>query len=152
MIDVNEILPNLFIGSNPRSFADIIGLRREFRITAVLNVQTDEEMARNFINRHGLESHYCQADIEVREVPVRDFDPGDLRLHLPECVKVLDELLHRGHTVYVHCNMGVNRSPSIVIAYLHWVEGWDLEKATAHVLRYRSCEPYVNVIRLAVAL
>ena len=58
-------------------------------------------------------------------------------------------MLRQGHTVYVHCNMGINRSPSIVIAYLHWVQGWDLEKATDHVLKCRSCDPYVDAIGLA---
>ena len=62
---------------------------------------------------------------------------------------MLDELLSQGHIVYVHCNMGVNRSPSIVIAYLHWVVGWDLEKATDHVMECRSCDPYLDSIGLA---
>jgi hypothetical protein len=33
--------------------------------------------------------------------------------------------------------------------YLHWILGWDLKKATDHVLKCRSCEPYVEAIRLA---
>ena len=57
--------------------------------------------------------------------------------------------MRQGHIVYVHCNMGVNRSPSIVIAYLHWVVGWDLEKATDHVMKCRSCDPYLDAIELA---
>ena len=65
------------------------------------------------------------------------------------CVELLDELLDLGHVVYLHCNMAVNRSPTIVIAYLHWVQGWTLEKATAHVMKCRSCDPYVEAIRLA---
>ena len=80
---------------------------------------------------------------------MRDFDPDDLRRQLPKCVEVLDELLRQGHTVYVHCNMGINRSPSIVIAYLHWVQGWDLEKAADNVMECRSCDPYVDAIGLA---
>ena len=61
----------------------------------------------------------------------------------------LDELLREGHAVYVHCNMGINRSPSIVIAYLHWGLGWDLKKAAEHVMACRSCDPYLDVIALA---
>ena len=101
------------------------------------------------VNWYRLDAHYEQAGVEIHRVPVRDFDRDDLRRQLSECVEVLDKLLSQGHTVYVHCNMGVNRSPTIVIAYLHWVLGWDLEKATAYVTRYRSCDPYVETIRLA---
>ena len=115
----------------------------------MLNVQTDEDLAYWGVNWYRMEPYYRSIVIEVRRVPVRDFDPDDLRRNLPHCIQVLETLLHEGHTVYVHCNMGVNRSPSIAIAYLHWVQGWDLEKATDHVLECRSCDPYVDVIRLA---
>jgi len=148
-MDVSQILPNLFVGSFPENPEDIDGLRQEFGITAVLNVQTDEDMAHHGIIWHRLELHYRSVGIDVRRVPVRDFDPDDLRRKLPMCVELLDELLDLGHVVYLHCNMAVNRSPSIVIAYLHWVQGWTLEKATAHVMKCRSCDPYVEAIRLA---
>jgi hypothetical protein len=148
-VDVSQILPNLFVGSYPASPADIDRLRREFGVTAVLNVQTDDDMHYWGVPWRRLEAHYRKAGIEVRRVPVRDFDPDDLRRKLPQCVDALDQLLEVGRTVYVHCNMGMNRSPSIVIAYLHWVLGRDLEQATAHVLKCRSCDPYIEAIRLA---
>ena len=148
MMDVSQILSNLFVGSFPKSPEDIDRLHRE-GITAVLNAQTDDDMDDWGVNWDRLESYYREVGIDVRRAPVRDFDPDDLRRQLPACVDVLDELLRGGRTVYVHCNMGVNRSPSIVIAYLHWVLGWDLEKATDHVMKCRSCDPYVDVIELA---
>jgi len=149
MMDVSKILPDLFVGSYPGSAEDIDCLKRDFGITAVLNVQTDEDMAFRGLNWDDLESHYRATGIEVRRVPVRDFDPEDLRQKLPRCVEVLDELLHQGRIVYVHCNMGINRSPTIVIACLHWAQGWDLEKAADHVMERHSCDPYVDAIGLA---
>ena len=62
---------------------------------------------------------------------------------------LVDGLMKDGHTVYVHCNAGMNRSPSTVIAYLHWIEGQALEEAVRHVTRCRSCSPYVDAIMLA---
>jgi protein-tyrosine phosphatase len=96
-----------------------------------------------------LETHYRKLKIEVRRIPVQDFDPDDLRRHLPQCVEALDALLKQGHNVYVHCSMGVNRSPSIVIAYLTWIKGLSLGEAYELVTTIRSCDPYVDVIRLA---
>ncbi|SRR5208282_5760960 len=148
-MDVSQILPNLCVGSFPKSPEDIDRLKKDFGITAVLNVQTDDDMAYWGVNWHRLVSYYRESGIEVRRVQVEDFNPGDLRRQLPECVEVLDELLRQGHMVYVHCNMGINRSPSIVIAYLQWIQGLDLDKATVHVLQCRSCDPYVDVIELA---
>ena len=145
-MDVSQILPNLFVGSYPKSTDDIDRLKRDFAVTAVLNVQTDEDMAYWGVNWYRLEPYYRDAGIEIRRVPVRDFDADDLRRNLPKCVDALGALLRQGGTVYVHCNMGINRSPSVVIAYLHWSLEWDLESAVDHVLKCRSCDPYVDTI------
>lgn len=112
-------------------------------------MQSDDDLAYLGLDWNRMEACYCQSGIEVRRVPVWDFDRQDLRKQLPQCVAVLDELLREGRTVFVHCNMGINRSPSTIIAYLCWIQGWDLEDALDHVLRCRSCEPYVEVIQLA---
>ena len=52
-----------------------------------------------------------------------------------------------GHTVYVHCNAGINRSPSTVVAYLHWIEGMGLDEALDYVISQRPCDPYRDVIQ-----
>ncbi len=147
-MDVSKILANLFVGSFPTGPKDIDILRRE-GVTAVLNVQTDEDMANWGVHWKRMESYYREVGVEVRRVPVRDFDKDDLRRQLPKCVEALDELLQQGRVVYAHCNMGINRSPSIVIAYLHWILGWDLERAADHVMKCRSCDPYLDAIGLA---
>jgi protein-tyrosine phosphatase len=148
-MDPSQILPKLLIGSFPADAEDIERLRRDFGITAVLSVQTDDDLAYSDVDWPQLEARYRKSGIETRRIPVRDFDQDDLRERLPECVAALDELLRAGHTVYVHCNMGVNRSPTIAIAYLHWVLGWNLDKAVQYVTSRRGCEPYVEAIRQA---
>ncbi len=147
-MDYSKILPRLYLGSCPGSTADVDALRR-IGITAIVSLQTEEDLEYWGIDGDRLAAHYRKLGIEVRRVPVRDFSPEDLRRELPRCVDVLDELLRSGHTVYVHCNAGVNRSPSVVIAYLHWIEQWDLEQALAHVRACRDCDPYLEAIQLA---
>jgi protein-tyrosine phosphatase len=146
-MDVSRILPNLFVGPAPKSSRDIIYLKQDCEISAILNVQTDEDIAHWGLTRDSLESYYQKVGIEFQRVPVQDFDPEDLQRKLPQCVEVLDHLLHQGHKVYVHCSMGINRSPTVVIAYLHWIQGWRLEDAFAHVTKCRSCDPCIEAIR-----
>ena len=148
-MDVSTILPELLLGPAPRSSRDIDGLKRDYGVSAVLNVQTDDDMSYWGLDRPYFETHYRQLGIELRRVPVRDFDAGELRRKLPLCVEALDALLKQGHKVYLHCTMGVNRSPSVAIAYLAWTKGWDLDEAVDYVMRIRSCDPYVEAIRLA---
>ncbi|MCE5266487.1 MAG: dual specificity protein phosphatase family protein [Planctomycetaceae bacterium] len=147
-MNLSQILPNLIVGSCPIAPEDIDRLKRD-GVTAVLNVQTDDDMAYWGLDWPGLERHYREVGIDVRRVPVQDFDRQDLRERLPECVEALRELLAAGHKVYVHCNMAVNRSPTVVIAYLHWVLGWSLTKAADYVMRLRPSDPYLDAIQLA---
>jgi atypical dual specificity phosphatase len=148
-MDYSKILPRLYCGSCPESTGDIDALRSEIGVTAVLSLQTEEDLNYWEINWNRLAAHYQKLGIDIRRVPVQDFSPDDLRRKLPRCVDVLNELLHSGRTVYVHCNAGVNRSPSVVIAYLHWIEGWALEQALVHVRACRDCDPYMEAIQLA---
>lgn len=145
----DQILPQLLIGPCPQSTWDIDILNEDYKVTAVLSMQTEDDLVNREINWDDMERHYREKSIEVRRVPVRDFDPEDLRKNLPACVAVLEELLGAGYTVYIHCNAGMNRSPSAAIAYLHWIEGQDLDKAVDYVSRCHFCDPYVEAIRLA---
>jgi protein tyrosine phosphatase (PTP) superfamily phosphohydrolase (DUF442 family) len=144
----NAISATLYVGTCPMEAGDVDALAR-LGVTAVLNVQTDEDLTFWGICWEDLEAQYRDWSITVRRVPVRDFDPDALRCGLPDCVRALDELIRAGHTVYVHCSAGINRSPSTVIAYLHWIAGWELSDAVAHVMNCRACDPYVEAIEAA---
>ncbi len=148
-MDVDHILPQLFVGACPCDPADVDSLATKFGVTAVLNLQTDEDFASWGIDWHEMEKAYRRRGVELRRVPVQDFNPEELRQKLPACVQALDGLLRAGHTAYVHCNAGVNRSPSAVVAYLHWVWGLGLDEAVAYVTKRHPSDPYVEAIRLA---
>jgi len=122
VMNLDRILPNVYVGSCPLDADDVDRLKWQLGVTAVLNVQTDEDMAYWNIDWSFMEELYRQQEIRCRRVPVQDFSPENLRALLPDCVEALRTLLDEGHTVYVHCSAGMNRSPSTVIAYLHWIE------------------------------
>ncbi len=148
-MDLDQILPQLFVGSCPSDPAEIDLLKTHFGVTAVLNLQTEADFAYWGIDWRELEPVYRRLGIQIRRVPVEDFNREDLRQRLPACVQALGELLRSGHTVYVHCSGGVNRSPSTVVAYLHWVQGMGFDEAVNYVKGRRACDPYVEAIRLA---
>jgi len=149
-MNYDQILPDIYVGGCPCTPADIEWLQQETGITAVLNVQTDEDFNSCGIDWTKMEAQYQKAGIMIRRVPVRDFDQENFRVQLPVCVEALDALLQAGGPVYVHCTAGVNRSPSIVISYLIWIQGWDFDRAIDHVMDHRWCDPYIEVIRLAM--
>jgi len=148
-MDLDAIDFNLFLGWCPDDSEDVERLRKEYGITAVLNVQTDDDLTDWGIDWDGMQRAYEEAGIVLRREPVTDFDPEALRQRLPDCVRALAELLDENHTVYVHCSAGINRSPTTVVAYFHRCRGWDLDRAVRHVLMRRSCDPLIQAILTA---
>jgi len=145
-MDLDQIEPNLFVGSCPRDADDVERLRSDHGVTAVLNVQTDEDMDIWGIDWHQMQRVYEGTGIVVRHEPVRDYDMEALRQRLPACVRTLEELCNEGHIVYIHCTAGINRSPTTVIAYLHRCQNWELGDAMNHVLQCRVCKPFLQPI------
>jgi protein-tyrosine phosphatase len=143
---LSQILPHLFVGSCPTNADDINHLKVDYGITAILNLQTDHDFDYCDLDWSRIESRCQDLGIEVRRIPVRDFDGVDLRKKLSQCVQALDELLRTDHIVYTHCNVGAGRSPSVAIAYLVWRQGWNLDEAIEHVTRCWSCPPNIEAI------
>jgi len=140
------VLPNLFIGPDPR-LEEEFELLRSLKITAIVSLQTDDDVRQGGLDRAQAAAE--RAGFFFCSMPVTDFDRLELRRKLPECVAKLDDLLTAGHTVYIHCTAGVNRSPTVAVAYLHWRLGWPLKKAVAHLESVRNCCPDVESIRSA---
>lgn len=140
----HRVLPNLALGSSPKFGEDFQELK-SLKITAILSLQTDEDRGYG-----GIEEEKTAADkagLTFSSVPIEDFNRTELQTRLPVGVAALDRLLGQGHTVYVHCTAGVNRSPTVVAAYLHWRLGVDLLQALTHLHVCRDCLPDADAIR-----
>ncbi len=145
----DAVLPEVLVGSYPETVEDIETLWEEHLVTAVLNLQTDEDLQRLECDWPCLEQTYRRLAIEIHRRPVRDFDSDDLGRRLPDCVEMLRNLLDLGHVVYVHCTAGLGRSANVVIAYLHWIQGLPLEEAVRTVTDAHSCLPNEEAIQTA---
>jgi len=136
----------LFVGPSPWDEEDFEHLRSQ-GITVILSLQTVED-----VGERGLEAEASTAKaakLRFRNAPVADFDSDDLCRQLPACVTKLKHLMDDGQTVYLHCTAGVNRSPTVAVAYLHWCLGWPLEQALTRMQEARECCPLPDVIRRA---
>jgi protein-tyrosine phosphatase len=148
-MDYAQILPGLFVGSHPQTIDDIDSLQRDLAITAVLNLQTDEDMAAVNLNWQHLQAHYETSAVNLFRVPMKE-EQVELREKLFQCVDTLERLLAADHTVYLHCTAGIGRSPTVTIGYLHCCLGWELDAAIRHVKQVRRCSPHLEALRLAI--
>ena len=146
MIDYTQILPNLYVGTCPGGVEDIQELKDLCRVTAVLNLQTEEDLQERGIEWAAMEAIYKKFGMMIHRVPMRDFDHDHQREHLAGAVKVLADLLASGHVTYLHCNAGAGRSPLVAMAYLYWFRKMNREKAIKHVRRRRYCAPYEDLL------
>ena len=82
------------------------------KISALLNCAEEHDTSREGFA-------YCK-------IPLVDFQPIDPQ-YIPKAVSWLKEVIG-DHTVLVHCNAGIGRSPSIVVCYLYEI-GFGFEEA-----------------------
>jgi len=141
-----QITPQIFVGPCPFDPDDFHFMKTK-SVTAILSLLTEEDALQ--LDMTNENSYAASADLAFRNVPVSDFDDLDLKRKLPACVEALDDLLQQGHTVYIHCTAGVNRSPTVVAAYLHWRLQWPLSQALERLQERRRCYPRGDLIEMA---
>jgi protein-tyrosine phosphatase len=142
----DRVIPHLFLGAAPLSDDDFQQLKA-LNVTAILSLQTEEDGQEGAIESE--RSAAVEAGISFTNLPVTDFDRLELRWKLPKCVATVGRILAAGDTLYLHCTAGVNRSPTVVVAYLHKCLQWSLEEALEYIRGYRNCCPDEDVIRRA---
>ena len=143
--EISQILPVLFVGEYPR-VEDIAWLRQEFGISAIISLQDAEDLAVKGLSLPALVTECRSYQIEFHRIPVADFDCDSLDLALPSALEVLHTLTTGGHAVFLHCNAGCNRAPTVAIAYLHVHRNLTLHEARDFVKERRPCGPYMEVL------
>jgi protein-tyrosine phosphatase len=142
---VTEVLDCLLIGEYPR-VEDVAWLKQSFGITAVHSLQDDYDLSHHGLDIDDLRSAYHHHEIKLVRTPISDGSADDARRHLKAALHDLRALVKSGQRVYLHCNAGLNRAPTVAIAFLRSHEGMSLDEAAAHVKRRRACGPFMTVL------
>jgi predicted protein tyrosine phosphatase len=142
---VSEILPELLIGEYPRD-RDVEWLRDTYQVTAVHNLQDDHDLSAHALDIRNLARVYTEYGITLVRTPIPDGSADAMREHLARALGDLHALIDSRERVYLHCNGGVNRAPTLAIGYLRAHRGMSLDEAMAHVKKRRACGPFMTVL------
>jgi len=152
---LNTIAPDriedgLFLGPQPLSPEDFDALRA-LAVTDVVTLMPEREALSFGIHPAVAFRVAMAAGIAVHRCAIEDFSHKALVTGLPAALDVLKRLRARGRSVYVHCQAGRNRSPTLVAAYVAASRQVTAEAAAAEVcvLHPPSC-PDVDAVRAVV--
>lgn len=151
--DVSEILPALWIGRALHAPEETERLKSELGVTAVVSLETDRDLEAVGLTWSKIRERYRALGIEAERVEIEGDWPAAVIEVMRHAMVLVRHLIQRGHTVYVHCTAGVNRSPTVALMYLNLVEGIPVEEALATVQLCRpQAKPYEDVLVVLQAL
>jgi len=82
--------------------------------------------------------NYHEGELSYLTLHLYDSANEDISTILYEAVAFIEEIVHSGGRVYIHCHQGVSRSSAMAIAYLMWTNGCGYESAYAFVRERRG--------------
>ncbi|KAL9656333.1 hypothetical protein ABK040_005100 [Willaertia magna] len=124
----NEIVPGfLFLGAYIHAY-DLKALK-ELKITKIVNITPEPH-----------EDHIIQAYGSF-QVDIADHQTMDIKQYFEDAVKYIKTCKDNGEKVLVHCQKGISRSASIIIAYL--MAGEKMTFAAAYQL-VKQCRKFIR--------
>jgi len=122
--EMNEIMPNLFLGSEIAACDK--DMLNKHGITHILSI------GYNLPKPHRAHFEYCIFD------DVEDYALENLLPYFEKAHRFMDECLASGGKILVHCQMGVSRSASTVSSFLMRMNRWDFDQAVKYVQSRRA--------------
>ncbi|KAJ6840734.1 phosphoglucan phosphatase DSP4, amyloplastic isoform X2 [Iris pallida] len=151
-MNYNFIRPDLIVGSCLQNPSDVDKLRG-VGVKTIFCLQLGSDLEYFGVDLGAIIEYAKKCrDIEHCRAEIRDFDAFDLRMRLPAVVSKLHKAVNKnGGVTYVHCTAGLGRAPATALAYMFWVQGYNLGEANKLLQSKRPCFPKLEAIKNASA-
>ena len=74
-------------------------------------------------------------NINLMQLEIEDNLKVNIITYLKQCINFIDN----ADKIYVHCSLGINRSPAIIIGYLMWKTHSSYDNVFEYVKKRREC-------------
>lgn len=139
----------IWVGRAPNTPEDFAYLK-DIGITDILSLQTEDE-ARSIGIRPSVGFRVAGANgMVLHRVPIEDFSHRELARKAGEAADLVQSLREKGRHVYVHCAVGLNRSPTVVATYLGRLRKLGAEDACGLVEHAHPSQPDEEAVRIAL--
>jgi atypical dual specificity phosphatase len=116
------VMPGLYMGS--QDVAQDTDLLQKHSVTHILSLGVKPIILDETL------THMC--------IQLLDLPESNLISNLDQCFTFIDNAIHTGGCVFVHCNAGISRSASVVIAYLMKKQGMSYQQAFLYLKDRRT--------------
>lgn len=135
----------LWVGPAPRTDGDFRRLAA-LGVQEVLSLQPEEEARAIGVPPEDAARMAATHGLALHRVPIRDFDVRSMASGVPGAVRLLRDLRARGRQVYVHCNAGINRAPTVAAGYLALAHDLTGAQACEWITAAHPCAPDRHVV------
>ncbi|XP_076062847.1 dual specificity protein phosphatase 3-like [Oratosquilla oratoria] len=141
----NEVYPGILIGDVGTALSTIH--LRELGVTHVLNAAhgRDNDVFVGYVNTGP--SYYERAGITFKGIHALDLPFFSLRPYFEESADFIEQALRARGKVLVHCQCGISRSVTLVLAFLMLKRSMTLPEALSLVSSRRSVFPNQGFLR-----
>ena len=143
--EIDEVADGLWVGPVPDS-PERIAVLQQKGVTGLVSVQTDRDLQAVGVPWPLLWKFLMAQGIAAHRHPIVDFDETALVRGLTPAVAAVQEMRSDRRVTYLHCTAGVNRSPTVAIAWLVRHQGLDLQTAGAQVTSRRPSAPHRSAL------
>ena len=127
---------NIYIGPYPQCEEDFQKIS-EKGINEIINLQTVDDIKARQIKHELQKIQSKKYGININRYPIEDYCHEVMVSRLKGAADLLNDLLKKGKTVYVHCTAGMYRASSTVILYLVLYENYQVDEAVEFCGKYR---------------
>jgi len=122
--DMSKIIEGLYLGGE--EIAINKELLKKNNVSIVLNVTSHIP-------------HYYESEFTYHRVPIGDAPHVNIKQYFEDTFKIIDEAITNNNNILVHCQAGISRSATIVIAYIMKKNKMKMNDAYNFVHNNRRC-------------